>query len=474
MTAPQLTVKEIKLFERKILLRLPFRFGIVTLTEAPQAFVHCRIELADGRQGWGLSAELMVPKWFDKNPDLTNEQNFDQLRKALMLYKDAMLSSGPNTAFGHYAAHYKEHLKSGAKAALNPLAASFGPALIDRAIFDGLCRLEKASFETAIQKDLAGIRPDALLPEFTGFSMPGFLKDLKSAPTLHARHTIGLIDPLTATDQTAADRVNDGLPETLEEVIATYGHTYFKIKVSGDLHADMDRLNAIAAVLDSSTEPYMATLDGNEQFESVDAIAELLNEMGREPKLTRLMASILFLEQPIHRSNALEHDVSPLSEYMPVIIDESDADLGSFTTAHQTGYSGVSSKNCKGFYKSLINLARCKIFSEKEKRSYFMSAEDLTCQAGVGVQQDLALVALLGLTHVERNGHHYVNGMAGATEEEQSRFLAAHPDLYARVNGRVCTMIRNGKLSIASLNRPGFGTTAEPDWNNMQEMALGA
>ena len=61
-----------------------------------------------------------------------------------------------------------------------------------------------------------------------------------------------------------------------------------------------------------------------------------------------------------------------------------------------------------------------------------MSAEDLTCQAGVAVQQDLALVALLGITHVERNGHHYVNGMAGASDAEQAVFLAGYPDLYTR------------------------------------------
>ena len=42
-----------------------------------------------------------------------------------------------------------------------------------------------------------------------------------------------------------------------------------------------------------------------------------------------------------------------------------------------------------------------------------MTGEDLTIQAGLALQQDLALVSLLGLTHVERNGHHYVNGMAG-------------------------------------------------------------
>ena len=45
-----------------------------------------------------------------------------------------------------------------------------------------------------------------------------------------------------------------------------------------------------------------------------------------------------------------------------------------------------------------------------------MSAEDLTTLAGVSVQQDLALVSLLGLDHVERNGHHFIDGMSFAPE----------------------------------------------------------
>ena len=61
-----------------------------------------------------------------------------------------------------------------------------------------------------------------------------------------------------------------------------------------------------------------------------------------------------------------------------------------------------------------------------------MSAEDLTTQAGLSVQQDLALVNLLGIRHVERNGHHYVNGMAAQSQAEQDAFLAAHPDVYER------------------------------------------
>jgi len=470
MTAPKFTIGEIRLYERNVKLRLPFRFGIVTLREAPQAFVHCQIRLADGREGWGMSAELMVPKWFDKNPDLTNEQNFDQLRAALWLYSEAIKANGQNSAFGHYQSLYEEHLKAGAQSGLNPLAASFGPALIDRAVMDALCRLHDISFASAIQKDLAGIDPVNLLDDFSEFNMPLFLSKLKPVDQIHARHTIGMIDPLSSEDQASDERVDDGLPETLEEVIETYGHTYFKIKVGGDLDADIARLKKIAAVLNKKTASYQATLDGNEQYDDVDGVLELLKAIKGEASLSRLADSIMFIEQPIHRSKALDSDVSALGRFLPVIIDESDCDLASFATARNLGYAGVSSKNCKGFYKSLINMARCRIYSDRDNRSYFMSGEDLTCQAGLGVQQDLTLVALLGLAHVERNGHHYVNGMAGADYEEQAHFIEAHPDLYRRVNGRVCTHIEDGKFSIASLQCTGFGTSAEPNWNAMSAM----
>src|SRR3970282_1834076 len=104
---------------------------------------------------------------------------------------------------------------------------------------------------------------------------------------------------------------------------------------------------------------------------------------------------------------------------------------------------------CKGLYKSLINRGRCAAWGE----GYFMSGEDLTLQAGLALQQDTALVSLLGLTHLERNGHHYVNGMAGLRPSEQDAFLAAHPDLYERSHGAVRVRIADGMLSIGS---PGF------------------
>jgi hypothetical protein len=473
MSAPAFRIAAIELFERDVTLRLPFKFGVVTLTHAPQAFVRVRIALADGREGWGASAEMLAPKWFDKNLALSNEDNFDQLRAALAMARDLYLGdSKPRTAYGHFEAHYAAQIAEGGRRDLNPLVACFGPALIDRAILDALCRVSGVSFDQALRVNLPGIVPIALAPELAGFDMAAFLAARPKPTRIAARHTVGMVDPIVAADQKPGTRVDDGLPETLEEVVAAYGHTWFKLKVGGNVAADIDRLSAIASVLDRSSAPYRSSLDGNEQYENADAVLELWRKMAETKRLKRLVDGIVFIEQPINRKSAASRDLGALKSAKPVIIDESDGDMGAFVRAKALGYAGVSSKTCKGVYKSVLNAARCVVWNRDAGRDmFFMSGEDLTTQAGLSVQQDLALVSALGLTHVERNGHHYVNGMADLPAHEQDAFLAAHPDLYRRSHGAVRLHISGGDLAIGSLAKPGFGSAAEPDWGAMRRMA---
>ena len=212
------------------------------------------------------------------------------------------------------------------------------------------------------------------------------------------------------------------------------------------------------------SEPYHASLDGNEQYDDFEGVAALWSSMKAEARLKRLVESIIFFEQPVKRQKALQQKVSGIDK--PVIIDESDDSMDAFPRARALGYKGVSSKTCKGIYKSLVNGARCAAWGD----GYFMSGEDLTIQAGVALQQDLALVSLLGITHVERNGHHYVNGMADLPEAEQGAFLAAHPDLYESSHGAVRVRIAGGNLSIGSLDCAGYASAAMPDWNSMRSM----
>jgi len=467
--AARFAIRAIDLFERPVRLRLPFRFGVVTLTECPQAFVRVRIELPDGRDAVGAAAELMAPKWFDKSLALTNDENFEQLRVVLRLARDAYLAeSGLDTAFGHFARHHDAQRAASAARGCNALLAGYGPALVDRALLDALGRALGASFYAMMRANLAGI--GARRTEFAGFDWVRFLAGRAPAATIAARHTVGLVDAITHAD--LARPVNDGLPETLQQVIARYGHRHFKLKVGGTIDADLERLTAIAAVLDRDAGEYVATLDGNEQYGDAAGVVELLMRMRERPELARLYRAILFVEQPIARSLALDVDVRAIAAMKPVIIDESDSELDSFVQARARGYAGVSSKTCKGLYKSLLNAVRCSVWNVEaaDDGRFFMSAEDLTTQAGLALQQDLALVNLLGITHVERNGHHYVDGMAASPASEQQAFLAAHPDLYEDSHGAVRLSIRGGRIALVSLDVAGFASGALPQWAAMRRL----
>jgi hypothetical protein len=339
-------------------------------------------------------------------------------------------------------------------------------ALIDRAIIDALGRTEGASVFSLAHTNRFGLNA-ATAADLAGFDFDEFLGSLSPARSIHARHTVGLVDALTRAE-TEGKRLDDGLPESLEDVVTVYGHRFFKLKVAGQIDSDIDRLAGIASVLDRIGPPYHATLDGNEQYHDIGEVTELWRRIGEEPRLARLKSSILFIEQPISRDRALSAPVRTLSDEVPIEIDESDADVGVFPRARALGYRGISSKSCKGFYRGLINRARVEKWNAEEPGRYFMSAEDLTTQAGVAVQQDLALATLIGATHVERNGHHYVDGMTGAPRSEEEAFLSAHDDLYHRAtNGRVRLTIRDGAIALRSLDTPGLGVSPMPDFTAM-------
>lgn len=457
---PALRLLEVDVQERTLRFRMPFRFGAATLDACPQLVVRIRAEV-DGVAVGGVASEFALPKWFDKSPGLRESDNVSQLRRSLALAVDVYRGAGrERSPFALHRACGEEHRRRCERVGLPPLVAGFGPALVDRALIDAACRAAKQSFFEAVRRNLLGI-DTSLTPELSGFDLGAFLAGLRPSPEIAARHTVGLLDPLTTSDL-GGPRPADPLPCTLEECIERYGNTHFKLKLSGKEDADVDRLTRIAAVLDRLPD-YRATLDGNEQYAGEDAVLAFWERFEAGPGLDRLRSAVLFIEQPIARSAALSAPITALAGRRPVEIDESDGTLDAFVIAKELGYTGVSSKACKGVYRSILNRARCAHWNAVEGTDrYFMSAEDLIVQSGVSLQQDLSIATLIGCTHVERNGHHYVNGLAQAPREEQSRILNAHPKLYRRGDdGVVRLAIRGGKIALEDLESPGFGSKSE-------------
>lgn len=459
--APLIRILEIDAFARDVQLRMPFRFGAVTVMQAPQAFLRVRVAGADRRSAVGCAAEMMVPKWFDKNPSLTPEQNIEQLRASVRVAASAALDANePATLF---AAARRNEQETQWRLDENRLVAGFGPALIARAALDAWCRLAGLSFFDAVSHNLIGMAGEFLPADIGAGHAHAVLASLRASPSIAARHTIGLLDPITEAE--IAEPLNDGLPQSLEAVIAHYGHRWFKIKLAGNVDADMDRLLHVAAEL-KRVPSYQVTLDGNEQFAAPEIVAELLSRMAAAPELATLNAAIAYVEQPLPRAITLETPLGSLADRVPFLMDESDDSDEAFGRAVALGYRGVSSKTCKGIYRSLLKAIRA-----RSTPGLFLSGEDLTCQAGISVQQDLALVSLLGLSNVERNGHHYVDGMQGAPADEMDRFATAHPDLYQRDRTGLHLRIVDGQIATASLATIGYASGTLPDFNAMRPLS---
>jgi hypothetical protein len=428
----------------------------VVITSSVQVFVRAEIEIEGKGTCIGASAEMMASKWFDKRAHLSPQQTIDGLRRTLLIARELYLArAGFDTVFGHHAAIIAAQVEACAKADIPPLAAGFGPAEIDKAILDALLRGTGANFFDGMAANIAGV--DARLARDLGDEdVARFLGSRRRLERVAIRHTVGMDDRIEGEGGVADAHENAGA-------------RYFKLKLNGDPAHDAERLTRIGRELATLPYDYSVTLDANEQYADLNALGALVERLDRDSALQPIAAKLLYIEQPMPRDVTRQSPLGALAG-RDFIIDEADDSYDAFPVARALGYRGISSKSCKGIYKSVINATRAAQWSASGER-HFIAGEDLTCQAGIAVQQDLALGALIGVTHAERNGHHYVDGFADTPAAEAEAFLAAPPDLYLRDGQKIRLAIHDGDLMTGSLTTPGFASSVHPDWSAMSPLA---
>lgn len=460
------TIESFEFRTRPMSTRFPFRYGIAAMTELPHVFL-CLRAVIDGQPCAGLASEGLPPKWFTKDATTRFEEDLPQMTQVLEQAAELACGIEAQSLFGFWKELYRQQDEWCRAEEIPPLLAHLGTSLVERALIDAFCRSKGISFTTALKANHFGLELDKLHPELSGFE-PADLLPQQVDKTLIARHTIGLGDPLKDSDIPSGERCHDGLPQALDAVIDHYGLTHFKVKICGDLQTDLARLRSIAALLEEKVPAYQFTLDGNEQYPTIGAFREHWEHFLADPALAVFLGEehLLFVEQPIHRDHALNpevaEDIHSWEQCPLMIIDESDGEIHSLRSALKLGYRGTSHKNCKGVFKGIANTCLLEHLRRTNDGSWIMSGEDLANVGPIALLNDLAVMAALGVGHVERNGHHYFSGLSMYPQKLQDAVCGVHADLYGPSDEGFATLaIADGLIATDSLVSAPFGCGLE-------------
>ena len=129
--AQTVRVKAVQLYALNLRARMPFRYGIATLTALPHLFVQLTLEV-DGRDHVGLAADHLVPKWFTKLPGKSFRDDvvemLDVIRSASRIAERARPAP---SVFALWQRIYAEQRRWGDGRGYPPLLYGFGASLIE-------------------------------------------------------------------------------------------------------------------------------------------------------------------------------------------------------------------------------------------------------------------------------------------------------------------------------------------------------
>lgn len=426
--------------------RMPYQFGGRTVDRVTILNVECRVRGGTGREAWGFGSMTLGNAW--AFPAVSHDAGLGAMLALAPLLRAV-------TADCDERGHPMDLFRTLEPAYLRTAAALSH----DRALpvpIPKLCTLVVASAFDAAIHDAYGKLFGVSAYETYGptFARHDLSRDLGSAfrgehldryvgatprATTPVFHSVGASDPLDASDVRV--RIDDGLPNTLEEWIPRDGLDHFKIKLNGgNLEADIERVLRIDRLVERvltgrRVSEWSYLLDFNEGCPNVDYLLECLRRI-REATPAGF-DRVLYIEQPTARD--LERDrgnvMHAAARLRPVVIDESLTDLDTLMLAREMGYTGVALKACKGQSHAMLMAAAAR------KHGMFLCVQDLTCPGASLVHSAGIAARVPGNAGIEANARQFVPGANAAWEP---RF----PGLFT---------VRNGVMHTGQLTGPGLG-----------------
>jgi len=426
--------------------RAPYQFGGRSVDRVTILNVNCRVRTGDGKDAWGFGSMTLGNAWaFPAASQDAGLGAMKTLAATLEAQTSACDDSGhPIDLFRSLEPAYLRGADDVSRqltlpAPIPKLCTLVVASAFDAAIHDAYGKaMGVSSYDTYgaafMRNDLAA----DLGPEFRNEYLDRYVPS-RPAPQMLVFHSVGASDPLEAGDVTA--RIDDGLPNTLEEWIERDGLVRFKIKLNGgNLQADIDRIvridRLVARILPKrGVGDWKYLLDFNEGCPNV---AYLLECLRRVRELTPAgFDRILYIEQPTSRDlkkdpGNVMHEAAKLR---PIVVDEALVDLESLLLARSMGYTGVALKACKGQSQAMLMAAAA------QKFGMFLCVQDLTCPGASLIHSAGIAARVPGNAGIEANARQFV---PAASQAWDARF----PGLFT---------IRDGAMRTGQLTGPGLG-----------------
>jgi len=429
--------------------RAPYQFGGRSVDRVTILNVTCRLRTNGGREAWGFGSMTLGNAWaFPAAPQDAGLGAMKALADELRGVTKACDDTGhPIDLFRALEPDYLRAAAAVSRARALPtpvpkLCTLVVASAFDAAIHDAYGKAFGVSvYETYrpsfMRRDLSHDLGDAFKGEFLDRYVP-----VAPRPAIPVFHSVGASDPLDAGD--VRHRIDDGLPNTLEEWIPRDGLIRFKIKLNGgDLEQDFDRVVRIDRIVTRAqaargVRDWKYSLDFNEGCPNVGYLLEFLRRV--RAATPSGFDRILYIEQPTardlkaDRANVM-HEAAKLR---PVVIDESLTDLGSLLLAREMGYTGVALKACKGQSQAMLMAAAA------QKFGMFVCVQDLTCPGASLIHSAGIAARVKGNAGIEANARQFV---PSANAPWEARF----PGLFT---------IRDGVMKTGQLTGPGLSAVA--------------
>jgi L-alanine-DL-glutamate epimerase-like enolase superfamily enzyme len=426
--------------------RTPYQFGGRSVDRVTLLNVTCRVRTAGGLEAWGFGSMTLGNAW--AFPAASQEEGLGAMKALageLRAVTAACQEHGhPVDLFRSLEPEYLRVAKELSATRKLPvpipkLCTLVVASAFDAAIHDAYGKAFRVScYDTYGPRFMTRDLSSDLGPHFAGEYLDRYVPSTPRG-RMPVFHSIGASDALEAADVRV--RIDDGLPNTLEEWIARDGLIRFKIKLNGgDLAADFDRVVHIDKVITRAqalrgASDWKYSLDFNEGCPNVGYLMEFLSRIHEATPAG--FDRIVYIEQPTARD--LQRDranvMHAAARLRPVVIDESLTDLEALLLAREMGYTGVALKACKGQTQAMLMAAAA------QKYGMFVCVQDLTCPGASLIQSAGIAARVPGNAGIEANARQFVPAANRAWEP-------GYPGLFT---------IHDGVMNTAQLTGPGLG-----------------